>query len=113
AVSLATRVRVEERVDRRVLPRYPARRSSDLAPQVGLERVRGGEVGGVGIPRHVSIAAAVHRDGPGLVVAIPAQVGGVDERGTRGVQLRYEGIISYAVVWLERVCGGGGGGGGG
>src|SRR3989442_6399588 len=61
-------------------------------PGGGREGVRGGA------PRHVGVAEAVHRDGDALLEiaaadlnGAPAEIGGIEEGGAGGVELRYEG----------------------
>src|SRR5207249_5271536 len=69
--------------------------------RAGLESPRRGrKVGGVGRPRHVSIAVGVYgnpapafaTDASAAAGARAAEVRGVNERGTRRIELRYEGV---------------------
>ena len=50
------------------------------------------EVGGVGDPRHVSVARGVHGDPVAPLIAAAPQVGGVDEAGASGIEFRHESI---------------------
>src|SRR5437588_2231289 len=57
-----------------------------------LEGARRREVGGTGVPRHIRAARAVHGDALAPVVAGASEVGGIDEAGAAGIELRYEGV---------------------
>src|SRR6267143_2069011 len=66
------------------------------SPRGSRESVRGGAA------RHVSVAEAVHRDGeaPPLTAASP-EIGGIEEGGAGGVELRYEGVAAAGERGLE------------
>src|SRR5262249_57427911 len=58
-----------------------------------LERPGGrGEVGRFGKASHIGVARGVHRDAESVFAAAAAEIGGVDERRTRGIQPRHEGV---------------------
>src|SRR5205807_5726025 len=61
------------------------------------------KVGGGGIPRHVSVAGAVYGDAMANVTrnAATPEVGGVDERGTVGIEFRHKG----RAVRVASICG--------
>src|SRR5205814_9247045 len=52
------------------------------------------KVGRAGPARHVGVAGRVHRDAVASVAATAAEVGGVDESGAGGIELRHEGVAS-------------------
>src|SRR5947209_1276854 len=47
------------------------------------------------------MATGIDRDAPALVIGTAAEVGGVDQRGAGGVQLRHEGVKAAAGSRLE------------
>src|SRR6266480_5031312 len=57
-----------------------------------LEGARCREVARAGVPRHVRAARAVHGDALAPVVAAAPEVGGVDEAGAAGIELRHEDV---------------------
>src|SRR6267143_1430430 len=74
------------------------------AGERGLEGSRGDrEVGRGGAARHVGVAEAVHRDAEAAALTpAPAEIGGIDECGAGGVELRYEGVgVATAERGLE------------
>src|SRR5438093_12877253 len=65
------------------------------APEGGLESPRGRrEVSRRGGSYHVGVAGGVQGDSIGDVIATSAEVGGVDEGGARGIELRDEGVAT-------------------
>src|SRR5439155_24364197 len=51
--------------------------------------------------RHIGAAGGVHRDAVATITTTAPEVGGVDEGGARGVELRHEGIEEAAEGRLE------------
>src|SRR2546425_477977 len=67
-----------------------------------LDRIRRcREVGREGQAGHVGMATGTDRDTQALVIGTAAEVGGVDQPGARGIQLRHEGVDSAAGSLLE------------
>ena len=66
--------------------------TSAVAAARALKSVRGWEVRRTCTSRHVGIAGGVHGDATTEVSPTAAEVGGVDERGACGIQLRNERI---------------------
>ena len=63
----------------------------------GLDGARGcRKVARAGQARHVGIAILIHGDGAPLVEAEPAELGGVDQSGAAGVELRHEAVTEAA-----------------
>src|SRR5712664_2224870 len=96
------------RVDERGAGGVQLRHESALrAAERGLKRVRCWEIGREGVARYVGVAGAVHGDAIAIVEAAATEVGGVDERGTGGVELRHKDVsVGAAACGLERVhCG--------
>ena len=62
--------------------------------------------------RHIGRARGIHGDARASVVAAPAQVGGVDERRARRVDLRHKGVLGAAAIGpIQHRAGGGAAGG--
>src|SRR5205823_13663699 len=69
----------------------------------GLEAARGGrKVAGGGESRNVGVCAGVHGDRVACVTAAAAEIGGVDEGGAGGIELRHEGVPAAAAVGCRR-----------
>ena len=56
----------------------------------GGQRVRGGEIGRGGEPRHIGVASSIHRDTQAPVKAVAAQVGGIDQGELGGLNVKGE-----------------------
>src|SRR5438093_13074552 len=60
-----------------------------------LESPRGRREGtGGGLSCHVGVAGGVHGDPQALIVVIAPKVGGVDEGGASGIELRHESVVA-------------------
>src|SRR5437762_9555125 len=60
-----------------------------------LKSPRGRREGtGAGLSCHVGVAGGVHGDPQALIIVIAPKVGGVDEGGAGGSELRYEGVVA-------------------
>src|SRR5207244_1713726 len=65
----------------------------------------GGEVGGKGLPRNVGRPLRIHCDTLALVIAVAAQVGGVDQPAAGGIQLGYKSITGPSLNSLDGTYG--------
>ena len=68
----------------------------------------GGKVGREGAPDHVGVAGRVHGDAAAAVVAVAAQIGGVNQRRACGIELCHERIRSGAQGSVKGRAGRGG-----
>src|SRR5213076_1946505 len=68
---------------------------ADAAAKDRLESARSGrEVARAGVAGYVGVAGSIHGDAVARVIVIAAEVGGIDERGSGGVELRDESVVS-------------------
>src|SRR5918999_1821728 len=74
-----------------------------LAPKFGIEGIDLGEVRRVGLPRHIDVAIAVHRD-IGTAIQFPAssQIGGEADLA-RGRELGHKGILLASKFGIEGI----------
>src|SRR5439155_1341003 len=105
AESAAEIRRVNQGGARGIELRHEDVRARDLAAicaakpriEAGLEGSRSGrEISRVGRARDISVAVGVHGDPITVDTANATEVGGVDEGGARGIELRHEGIVLAA-----------------
>src|SRR6266571_7779202 len=54
------------------------------------------EIGGTGGPADVGVPGSIHGNGDTIVISTAAQVGGVDQSGAGGIELRDEGVTDIA-----------------
>src|SRR5262249_31591462 len=71
------------------------------AAECRLQGTDRGEVGGEGVPGDVGGASAIHGDGTAFIEAAAAQVGGIDEGGAIGRELRHKGVKEAAECRLQ------------
>ena len=85
--------RIDERRTRRIklghegIKARGTNEAAAIAAAVSLRGIQEGEVARTGITRDVSVARRVNRDALTGVIVAAAEICGIDERGTRGVQL--------------------------